>query len=481
MSGIVWFRRDLRLSDNPAFHESLAQGPVVAVFILPEEGAQSVAPGAAARWWLHHSLAALDAALRARGGRLILRRGEPLSTLRTLVRETGATRVSWNRLYDPHSVARDTAIKTALREDGLTVRSHNAALWFEPWQLTKHDGEPYRVFTPYWKAALRAGLPQDTLPAPERLPPPPIWPDSLPLARLDLEPRIPWDRAMRTLWQPGEAGAWAALQAFLPRIDAYHEQRDRMDRPGTSRLSPHLAFGEIGPRQILATLQGQLPHDPLDGQGSAHFLRELGWREFSFSLLHHFPHLPETPLDERFERLPWREDSAQLAAWQRGQTGIPIIDAALRELWTTGWMHNRARMLAASFLSKNLLIDWRAGERWFRDTLLDADWANNVQGWQWTAGCGADAAPYFRLFNPVLQARKFDPEGHYTRRWVPELAALPTRDIHAPWEASPAVRQAAGLVLGRDYPHPIVDLAITRERALAAFARLREPDRSPTP
>ena len=277
---------------------------------------------------------------------------------------------------------------------------------------------------------------------------------------------------MREEWTPGEVGAWQRLNAFCEQIDTYHNQRNRMDKAGTSKLSPHLVFGEISPRQIYAHLLKNHPH-PLDQQGSEHFLRELGWREFAYHLIWHFPQLTEQPLDRRFEHMAWRDAPEDLQAWQHGRTGIPIIDAAMRELWVTGWMHNRARMIVASLLTKNLLIDWRAGATWFWDTLVDADLANNIAGWQWTAGCGADAAPYFRVFNPVLQAEKFDPKGDYIRRWLPELARLQGKALYAPWEADPAQLQAAGILLGEDYPKPIVDLKTSRERALAAFSKVR--------
>ena len=475
-TAVLWFRRDLRLADNPALHAALETGRVIPVYIhAPEEEGHS-APGAASRWWLHHSLAALDKSLQALGSRLVIRRGPALAALQTLVAETGATAVFWNRLYDPDLIRRDSAVKAALREAGLTVKSFNSRLWHEPWQIANKTGDPYKVFTPFWKACLAAGLDSTPLPPPPSLPQVTTTITSLPLADLQLLPKINWDHSMRQVWTPGEAGAWQRLNAFCEHIDAYHNRRNRLDQAGSSKLSPHLVFGEISPRQIYAHLLASYPH-PLDQRGSEHFLRELGWREFAYHLIWHFPQLTEQPLDQRFKHMAWRDAPEDLHAWQHGRTGIPIVDAAMRELWATGWMHNRARMIVASLLTKNLLLDWRAGAAWFWDTLVDADLANNIAGWQWTAGCGADAAPYFRIFNPILQAEKFDPKGAYIRHWLPELAKLQGKALYAPWEADPARLQAAGILLGKDYPKPIVDLKTSRERALAAFSKVRPYER----
>lgn len=477
-TAIVWFRQDLRLADNPALARALAECErIVPVYIhAPEESGQW-AHGAASHWWLHHSLAALDASLRALGSRLILRRGPSLAALETLVKETGASRLYWNRLYEPAHIARDTRIKEALRAAGLTVCSSNAALLFEPWERTKDDGSAYKVFTPFWKACLKAGLPTDIAPAPRALQPLPQDLGSVALEALDLLPAIRWDAGLAAAWRPGEDGAQARLEAFLDEAVArYGEERNRPDLAGSSRLSPHLHFGEIGPRQVVAAVERRLDaHREAAPRADAEaFVREVGWREFAHHLLYHFPQTPTEPLDVRFAQFPWATQVAEaLAAWQRGRTGIPIVDAGMRELWTTGWMHNRVRMLAASLLTKNLLVPWQEGARWFWDTLVDADLANNTLGWQWTAGCGADAAPYFRIFNPVLQGERFDPRGDYVRRWVPELARLPDAYLQQPWAAPPAVLAAAGLRLGADYPPPIVDLKTTRERALARFERIK--------
>ncbi|APZ42853.1 cryptochrome/photolyase family protein [Acidihalobacter ferrooxydans] len=477
---IVWFRRDLRLADNPALAAALNNHRrIVPVYIHAPDEEAPWAPGAASRWWLQHSLTALDARLREHGSGLVIRHGRTLETLRQLIAETGANAVHWNRLYEPATIARDTEVKEALRAEGTAAHSHNAALLFEPWSLTTQSGGPYRVFTPFWKACLRQGLPEQGE-ALSEIPPETLLPSAAHSAALDtlgLLPTIPWDAGFNDHWQPGEAGAWNMLREFLDHAGArYAKDRDRPGQRSTSRLSPHLHFGEIGPRQIVHAVRARQAADARPGAHASldSLLRELGWREFSHHLLYHFPHTPATALDERFARFAWRRDDADLlAAWQRGRTGIPLVDAGMRELWHTGWMHNRVRMVVASFLTKNLLLPWQDGARWFWDTLVDADLANNTQGWQWTTGCGADAAPYFRVFNPVLQSRKFDPDGVYLRRWLPELACLPDTALHAPWEAPEHVLRSARVRLGSDYPRPIVELRASRQRALDAYARIR--------
>ncbi len=475
-TAIVWFRRDLRLADNPAIAQALQTAVrIVPLFIAPAaEGAWS--DGSASRWWLHHSLNSLDASLRCLGSRLIIRQGDSLTVLRQLIHATGADQIFWNRVYEPDKIARDQAIKQTLREEGLRVESFNSALWYEPWEVRRAKGEPYKVFTPYWKAMQLHGLDHSILPAPPALPP--LSPEcaSLALESLGLLPTIPWDAGLKETWQPGEAGAWSRLDEFLESpVNGYAVERDRPDHVGTSRLAPHLHFGEISPRQIAWALRHQF--EATAGQaGAQSFLRELGWREFAHQLLFHFPHTPENPLDERFRGFPWNATQPdKLQAWQRGNTGIPLVDAGMRELWHTGWMHNRVRMVVASFLVKNLRFHWLEGARWFWDTLVDADLASNTLGWQWVAGCGADAAPYFRIFNPVLQGERFDPQGDYVRRWVPELCKLPARYIHQPWLAPAAILQSGGVSLGSNYPLPIADLKASREQALAAFKALRKP------
>lgn len=471
---LVWLRRDLRLTDNAALAAACARHThVLPIFIWAPEEEAPWTPGAASQVWLHHSLAALERALRARGSSLVLRRGPSLDVLLTLARESGACAVYWNRLYEPALVARDARVKAALCAAGLEAESFNGALLAEPWELKTSTGGAYRVFTPFWRALetrLRAArdVGHTPQPAPPHILAPRTTPPSLPLAALELLPRIRWDEALIAHWQPGESGALARLEGFLGgAVGTYRERRDFPTQAATSRLSPHLHFGEISPLTIVARIEAELAGDALrPSSGAEWFLRELAWREFAHHLLYHFPHTAEAPLDERFNSFPWRpreEYAGDLRAWQRGATGIPIVDAGMRELWVTGWMHNRVRMIVASLLTKNLLIPWQAGARWFWDTLMDAGLANNTLGWQWTAGCGADAAPYFRMFNPVLQSQKFDPQGLYLKRWLPELRELEGKALHAPWTAP---------VPPRAYFPPICDLAATRARALAAFASL---------
>lgn len=470
-TALVLFRRDLRLTDNPALSAACAaHAQIIPVFIhAPDEDGAWTA-GAASRWWLHHSLAALDSRLRAQHAGLHLRQGDTLDVLRELIRTSGATAVYWNRLYEPASIARDTRIKSALREQGIEVHSHNAALWCEPWQIATQQGDPYKVFTPYWRnlrPQLRIidPLPEPALPSRHNLP------GGLPLAALDLLPRIRWDHGLAEAWQPGEAGAQELLEIFGDdAIGNYAQARDLPARHGTSRLSPHLHFGEISPRQIHFELDRMAQRvDAKHRPDIEPYLRELGWREFAHHLLFHFPNTPTENFNPRFADFRWAPpDDALLARWQQGRTGIPLVDAGMRELWHTGWMHNRVRMIVASFLTKNLRQRWQHGTRWFWDTLVDADLANNTLGWQWVAGCGADAAPYFRVFNPVTQAGKFDPDGIYLRRWLPELADAPLDLLHEPWKDSSLLSRSG-------YPAPMVDLANSRKDALVAYQAHSRP------
>lgn len=474
---IWWLRHDLRLADNPALAAAVnAGGAVVPVFIWSPEEESPWAPGGASKWWLHQSLAALDASLREAGARLIFRPGPALATLRQLVKETGARHVFWNRRYEPACVARDRSVKEALRADGLDVEGFNAALLHEPWTIQNQSGKPFQVFTPFWRHCLTKPDPAGPLPSPQQLASPVRWPKSLALHELKLEPRLRWAEGFRAAWRPGEGGAHTALEQFLASaFDDYSEQRNRPDVVGTSRLSPHLHFGEISPRQVWHGLKSMATKRGLavaQWRGSQ-FLAEIGWREFAHHLLYHFPHTDAQPLRADFKEFCWREDAEWLKTWQKGRTGYPIVDAGMRELWTTGWMHNRVRMIVASFLVKDLLLSWQEGARWFWDTLVDADLAQNTLGWQWTAGCGADAAPFFRVFNPTTQGQKFDPNGDYVRRWCPELSKLPTKWIHQPEQAPSEVLRAAGVALGRNYPQPVVSHAIARDVALETFARIK--------
>ena len=473
---IVWFRQDFRLADNYALQAAVLRGVVVPVFICAPEEEAPWQPGGASRWWLHQSLRALDTTLREAGARLVIRRGPALETLRALAKETGVTAVFWNRRYEPAVILRDAKVKEVLRGDGLKVESFNAALLHEPWMIQNQSDRPFQVFTPFWKRCLIESDPAAPLPAPEKITAPVKSPKSLTLQELDLEPKINWAGGLCAAWQPGEAGAARNLRDFLSTAFAdYSEKRNRPDLTGTSRLSPHLHFGEISPRQIwhglsaLAAKRGMAAADWRRSQ----FLAEVGWREFAHHLLFHFPRTPAEPLRPQFKNFPWHKDAALLRAWQKGRTGYPIVDAGMRELWTTGWMHNRVRMIVASFLVKDLLLPWPDGARWFWDTLVDADLAQNTLGWQWTAGCGADAAPYFRIFNPVSQGEKFDSNGDYVRRWCPELAKLTPQWIHQPHAAPGEILRAAGVALGRTYPKPIVDHAAARHAALAAFAQIK--------
>ncbi|MCL7745161.1 DNA photolyase family protein [Guyparkeria hydrothermalis] len=475
---IVWFRQDLRLADNPALTRALAAGPIIPIYIAPTDSRRTTRhdgfhAGGASRWWLHHSLVALDRSLRDKGSRLLVRRGEPATVLRELAEQAGAASVHWNRRLEPAGIATDREVKQALRETGLAVQSFNGNYLHEPWNVLNKQAKPYKVFTPYWKALLAAGIDQDVLPEPERLEAVPGHIESETVDALDLLPTLGWADDFSDWWTPGESGAWDRFETFLDEVDRYHETRNRMDLDGTSRLSPHLHFGEISPRQVVARVRAEHP-EALEEAGTEAFLREIGWREFAANLIYHFPQTERENLDARFDALPWENDPDVLAAWQRGQTGIPVVDAAMRALWATGWMHNRARMIVASFLTKNCLVDWRHGADWFMDTLVDADLPSNTAGWQWVAGSGADAAPYFRIFNPVLQGEKFDPEGSFIRHWVPELADLPDKALYAPWEAKPATLQDAGVTLGETYPEPVVDLKASRQRALDAFQQIKD-------
>jgi deoxyribodipyrimidine photo-lyase len=466
---LVWFRNDLRLDDNPALRATLEEGytPIPVYIHAPEEEGEW-APGAASNAWRHHSLIALDADLRSRGSYLRVLRGPSQETLQRLIAETGAQAVFWNRKYEPTTQPRDVELKKRLREHGLRVKSFNGALLLEPWELTNQQGGPYRVFTPFWNAALARWRAPELWTAPIRLPPAGAGSEGGTIASLHLSPRQHWDAGFWQISQPGEAGAYEALEVFIEgALRGYHSERDYPDRVGTSRLSSHLHFGEIAPWRIVERLE-QI-RSAKNGADIDAYVRQLGWREFAYHLLHHFPATPTEDFNARFARFEWAEpDVVALAAWQRGMTGVPIIDAGMRELWATGYMHNRVRMIVASFLTKHLRHHWLHGARWFWETLVDADLANNTLGWQWSAGTGADAAPYFRIFNPVTQAERFDIDGTYIARWIPELAPLPLPERFAPWQQPEMLARVAP-----SYPQvPLIDVTQGRDAALAAYRKI---------
>jgi deoxyribodipyrimidine photo-lyase len=473
LTTIVWFRQDLRIADQPALAAAAELGAVIPVFIWAPDEEGDWAPGGASRWWLHHSLVSLMAQLEALGSRLIVCRGPSLEALTQIAKATDADRVVWCRRYEPAAIARDKQVKAELLKAGVRAESYNGSLLHEPWTVATKQGRPYQVFTPFWKSCVAADVTREPIASPGALQTPRRWPTSLPLDELELLPRIPWDTQFYEAWEPGALAAEKKLAKFTrDRLASYKEDRNRLDLDGFSRLSPHLHWGELSPRQVWAAVAAESGSKPR-ASGPTSFLAEIGWREFAYHLLYHFPETINEPLKSQFKKLAWSRSKLQLKRWQRGQTGYPIVDAAMRELWATGFMPNRARMIVASFLAKDLLIRWQEGAAWFWDTLVDADLSNNTLGWQWTAGCGADAAPYFRVFNPVSQAEQFDPEGAYIRRWVPELSRMPTPWIFKPWEAPNNVLSAAGVHLGRDYPQPIVDHAEARDVALAAFAKIK--------
>lgn len=466
---IVWFRRDLRLHDNPALTHAVQAGhSILPLYIhAPNEEAEWT-PGAASRWWLHHSLTAFGQQLQQQHIPLtIISSHDSLSALQNIIQQTGAVAVYWNRCYEPLLRQRDQQIKTHLRVQGVQVYSANGYLLNEPWEVETQQHTPYKVFTPYWRVCQKH-QPAEPLPIPS-----PLIAASIPeltqavsLEQLALLPRIPWASGFTQLWTVGELGAMAQLTHLCnDKLHDYHERRDLPSSDGISRLSPYLHFGEISPRQLYHTVQQCIAQQPECRKGGESFLRQLYWREFAWHLLYHFPHTVEQPLNLKYQAYPWATDyQTVLNAWQQGRTGYPIVDAGMRELWHTGWMHNRVRMIVASLLTKNARIPWQLGAQWFWDTLVDADLANNSLGWQWVAGCGADAAPYYRIFNPYTQSEKFDPQGQYLRRWLPELATLDNRSIH-----NPSVTQLAELA----YPAPIIDYKSSREAALAGYEQIK--------
>ena len=473
---IYWFRNDLRLQDLPGLAAAAASGgPVLACYILDEESPGDWRMGGASRWWLYHSLVALAGDIQTRGGQLHLARGHPEMVLARLAEQTGAATVFCSRQYEPWAQALEINLHASLRSKGVELKRYGGSLLWEPETVTNLAGQPFKVFTPFWRKCRSLSVATGS-PATNHFA---AWPDAVDsgdqLPDWELLPGAPnWAQGWEQLWQPGERGAELRLKTFLQgSVADYGEGRDYPARRATSRLSPHLHFGEIAPARVFNAARQVGASSAALERETDKFLSEIGWREFCYHLLCHFPALPEQPFKANFSAFPWVGGVRELHAWQQGKTGYPIVDAGMRELWQTGHMHNRVRMVAASFLCKHLLVDWRAGQRWFWDTLVDADLANNACGWQWVAGSGADASPYFRIFNPTTQGLKFDQAGEYIRRWLPELAALPDKWLQQPWAAPPEVLQGAGVSLGATYPLPLVDHRDARAAALAAYADLK--------
>ncbi len=466
MISIIWFRKDLRLFDNPALFHAIAESDCVIPIFINDTSACPM--GGASKWWLHHSLSALSQSL---GRKLVLRQGNPLEILQQACQETGASAVYWNRRYEPESIKTDKTIKSTLEENGIQVKTYNSHLLNEPWTIKNNQGDHFKVFTPYWKhciarSKISACLTIPTLETLQII-------SGCSLESMNLLPKEPdWSAGLRESWMPGEAGAQDRLSDFMNNLSGYKENRNRPDIHATSRLSPHLTWGEISVRQIWHTMHRTLETEQTLESDALNFLSEIGWREFSYHLLFHIPTLPTQPLRQQFADFPWQDAPEAFKVWSKGLTGYPIVDAGMRELWHTGYMHNRVRMIVASFLIKDLLIPWQDGQAWFWDTLVDADLANNSASWQWVAGCGADASPYFRIFNPVLQGKTFDPKGTYVRRWIPELANLPDNFIHQPWTAHDAKLSSAGIHLGYTYPYPMINHDMARKRALELYKTL---------
>ncbi|WP_417454534.1 cryptochrome/photolyase family protein [Kiloniella sp.] len=462
---ILWFRQDLRLEDNPALCAAVKSGRFYPVYILDDDSAGGWAIGAASRVWLNSSLQKLDQSL---DGKLSLYHGKAEEVLPELVKRLGAKSVYWNRCYEPWRIKRDMSIKETLADISVEVKSFNGSLLWEPWEVLKKDGSPYKVFTPYFRACRAGTLPAKPVPVPEGIDA--IKDDgSLNLAELPLLPKQKnWVKQMCSYWTMGEKAAHFVLDEFISNgLSRYKKGRDFPSERSVSRLSPHLHFGEVSPNYVLNLILEQSA-----GENRDHFYSELAWREFSYYLLYHFPKLPDQNFQPKFDGFEWFGSDTDLKAWQRGMTGVPIVDAGMRELWQTGYMHNRVRMIVASFLTKNLGVHWREGARWFWNTLVDADLASNSASWQWVAGSGADAAPYFRIFNPVTQSKRFDGDADYICTYVPELAKLPPRYIFAPWEAPEEALDTVGVKLGRDYPNVITNLKSSREKALLTYKEL---------
>lgn len=463
---ICWFRQDLRITDNPALTEATKQGSVLPIYILDDKNAGSYSPGDASRWWLHHSLEALNTSL---GNTLSVYQGNPQIILNNILLRFRVKAIYWNRCYETWRVKRDINIKEDFKKKGIEVHTFNGSLLWEPWNIKKENGMPYKVFTPFYrKGCLNSTEPRTPLGKPKDAHY--IYDQSqIGLGALNLLPVTNWDAKLNLHWEIGELGARRRFDIFFNGgLPFYKEGRDLPNESYVSRLSPHLHFGEISPNQLWHAIRSIR-----DDKHTDHFCSELGWREFSYSQLYYYPELPFKNMQSKFDNFPWIENLNHLLAWQTGQTGVPMVDAGMRELWQTGYMHNRVRMIVGSYLVKNLRLHWNYGERWFWNTLVDSDLANNSASWQWIAGCGADAAPYFRIFNPVTQGQKFDPDGKYVRKYIPSIATLPNKYLFSPWEASELILEKAGVKLGFTYPNPIVSLKESREAALQAFQSLK--------
>lgn len=473
-NAIYWLRNDLRLSDNPTLCAAAANHKICFVYVHSPEEEGHWQTGGASKWWLHYSLEQFDKLVAEKyRARLLILKGNVIDVLPKLAKKIKAEAVYFSKRYEPWGREQENAATAALNKCGIDVQTFDSACLFPPDKVTTALGQPYKVFTPFWRNVSEHHARFTTDRAPVNIELIENLPDGIKLAQLKLLPTIDWAGGIEKAWTPGEMGARENLKTFVRGpVDNYLKGRNLPAEQFVSRLSPHLHFGEISPRVIWQTVaQHRSAHSKAEGD-CEQYLKELAWREFAIHLLYHFPHTQDKPLRENFERFPWEKNEAGLKAWQKGNTGYPIVDAGMRELWVTGWMHNRVRMIVASFLVKDLRISWLKGAEWFWDTLVDADLASNTLGWQWTAGCGADAAPYFRIFNPLLQGEKFDPDGEYVKKWVPELKKLPAQYIHQPSAAPPAVLKTAGVELGKTYPKPIVDHSQARKHALSALATI---------
>ena len=472
---LVWFRKDLRLRDNPCLAAALKEKKeIIPVFIWDSEEGGQWSPGAASRWWLHNALESLKADILKNNGNLILQKGKAENILPKLIEATGVDTLYYGRKYDPAGINTQNAVENALAEKPCKIESFNTSLLQEPWEIKNGSGRPFQVFTPYWRKC-RSGIYKESLKySPSQLLYGKSNFESLSVQELELLPEHNWHLKLSSHWEVSEDAAHKLIQRTIDEVTrSYSTARNIPSKDGTSRLSPYLAWGLVSPKQICEAV---LASDNQGGfRGENKYLVEIGWREFSYHLLYHFPQIPDQPLREKYAAFPWRSDPTELKAWQFGNTGYPMVDAGMRQLYETGWMHNRVRMVVASFLVKHLLLSWQDGARWFWDTLVDADLASNTQGWQWAAGCGADAAPYFRIFNPITQGEKFDGKGEYTSKWIPSLKQLPGKWIFKPWEAPPDLLLVSDVFLGNNYPHPCVDHKFGRERALSALASLKEP------